>query len=374
MPRSICHIVKAFGNKNQTYTKDLLELLNMTSNDNHFVFCHRLFVKTDRIKVFTIKQYNRIQFLFIHLKLYTFDSDYRDLSKALPLSVLKKWVVLCINKPNILHVHHIHAIPLLLLQYFKCKKVKLIMSLRGRDLLVNTQNETQHILLKQKLSLADLVHNISTYMSTYLKNQLHIESKVIYRGQELPKAENIKTDFNKTDVIRLIAVGRLEWVKGHFYSIESVHRLRQKGYKVTLDIYGDGSLKEYFNYRINQLELQDSICLKGYVDNKELKERYKTYDVAVQPSLSEALSNGLIDLMMHNLPCVITNIGGMPEVIEHKKNGMVINVKNIVELDNAILEANSMNFDELMSHNEAHKNQFSRDVELKEFNKLYNAV
>ncbi|WP_299116128.1 glycosyltransferase family 4 protein [uncultured Winogradskyella sp.] len=374
MPRNICHIVKAFGNKNQTYTKDLLELLNTTSNDNHFVFCHRLFVKTDRITVFTIKQYNRIQFLLIHLKLYTFDSDYRDLSKVLPLSVLQKWIVLCINKPDILHLHHMHAIPLPLLRYFKCNKVKVIMSLRGRDLLIDTQNETQQILLKQKLSLADIVHNISAYMSTYLKDQLHIESKVIYRGQELPKAKNIKTDFDKTDVIRLIAVGRLEWVKGHIYSIESVHRLRQKGYNVTLDIYGDGSLKEYFNYRINQLELQDSISLKGHLDNKELKEHYKNYDVALQPSLSEALSNGLVDLMMHNLPCVITNVGGMPEVIVHQKSGVVISVNDMVALDNAILEANSMNFDELRLHNETHKKQFSRDVELKEFNKLYNAV
>src|SRR5690606_30737279 len=169
--------------------------------------------------------------------------------------------------------------------------------------------------LKEKLDLADEIHCISHYMKNELLKEYSLNSKVVYRGQQFPEFNDIKQSPNNTDKLKIIAVGRLVWEEGHIYLIESIHRLVNQGYSFEVDIYGEGSLYEFLQFRINQLGLENTIRLKGFIENSSLKLMYKNYDLAVQPSLSEALSNGLIDFMFHNLPCIITDVGGMPEII-----------------------------------------------------------
>ena len=110
-------------------------------------------------------------------------------------------------------------------------------------------------------------------------------------------------------------VGRLVWEKGHIFLLESILKLKKRGFTLQVDIYGDGEFHEMLQYRIEQLNLEKEVNLKGFLNNLELKKIYKDYDVFVQPSMSEALSNALVDAMLCNLPCVITKVGGMPEII-----------------------------------------------------------
>jgi glycosyltransferase involved in cell wall biosynthesis len=91
----------------------------------------------------------------------------------------------------------------------------------------------------------------------------------------------------------------------------------------------------------------------------------------VQPSLSEALSNGLIDFMMHDLPCVVSNVGGMTEVIIDNKNGIVFDISQPSDLDDSILLALDLNFIELKKFNNLHKTKFERKYEVKQLNNLY---
>jgi glycosyltransferase involved in cell wall biosynthesis len=61
-------------------------------------------------------------------------------------------------------------------------------------------------------------------------------------------------------------------------------------------------------------------------------------DLFVLPSLSEGLSNVLLEAMIANLPVVATDIGGNPEVVEHGKTGLLIPRKNVDELTAAIMQ------------------------------------
>jgi glycosyltransferase involved in cell wall biosynthesis len=208
-------------------------------------------------------------------------------------------------------------------------------------------------------------------MEKELKSKFNLDSRIIYRGLNDPLRKNVKVSNEVLDVIKIIIVGRLVWEKGHIYIIESLNRLILKGYKFSIDIYGDGPLKEFLNFRIIQLGLVKSINLKGYVNNNKLKTIYKNYNLAVQPSLSEALSNGLIDFMMHDLPCVVSNVGGMTEVIIDNKNGVVFDISKFSDIDDAILLALDLNFLELKKFNNLHKTKFERKYEVKQLNNLY---
>lgn len=123
---------------------------------------------------------------------------------------------------------------------------------------------------------------------------------------------------------------------------------------------------------INQLSLNNEVILKGFLDNENLKKKYCDYDVFVQPSMSEALSNALVDAMMCNLPCVITKVGGMPEIISNNKNGIIIDPKNMLLLDQAIIDARELKIDEIAKFNSKNNNKkFSRQFEIHQLLNLY---
>jgi glycosyltransferase involved in cell wall biosynthesis len=187
----------------------------------------------------------------------------------------------------------------------------------------------------------------------------------------MPKNENIKKTNPTSNSIKAIAVGRLVWEKGHIYLLESIIRLIKKGQPIELDIFGDGPLLEFLNFRINQLGLENNIALKGYIANNKLKTLYKNYNVALQPSLSEALSNGLMDFMVHNLPCVVSSAGGMNEIIVHGENGFVFNILNPSEIDDYIIKAANMDFKKLKAFNDTYKNKFDHRIEVKKLDNLY---
>ena len=75
----------------------------------------------------------------------------------------------------------------------------------------------------------------------------------------------------------------------------------------------------------------------GYVsDSKKIANIYNACDLFVLPSLSENLPNTIMEAMACGVPCIGFNIGGIPEEIDHKKNGYVAEYKNADDLAKGI--------------------------------------
>lgn len=124
-------------------------------------------------------------------------------------------------------------------------------------------------------------------------------------------------------------------------------------------------------HRIIQLNLLNKVNLKGHLEQDELRKMYKKYHLAIQPSMSEALSNGLLDLVFHNLPCVISNVGGMPEIVKDGVNGLIFDVSKPEQLDSAILNCLKIDQNKLWIYNETLIDKFSLKKEIKELEKMY---
>lgn len=71
-------------------------------------------------------------------------------------------------------------------------------------------------------------------------------------------------------------------------------------------------------------------------DIKEMAELYASVDAFVLPSLSENLPNTIMEAMACGTPCVGFNVGGIPEMIDHKANGYVAQYKDAKDLANGI--------------------------------------
>lgn len=117
--------------------------------------------------------------------------------------------------------------------------------------------------------------------------------------------------------------------KGMDYLIEACRQLHDLP-QVTILILG-GHAEEV----APQLSL-DAVPL-GYVnDERRIVEIYQAADVFVLPSLSENLPNTIMEAMACGLPCVGFRVGGIPEEIDHKRNGYVAEYRNACDLANGI--------------------------------------
>ena len=99
----------------------------------------------------------------------------------------------------------------------------------------------------------------------------------------------------------------------------------------------------YLDEAVKQLEAEDRVELIAlgrdipYIDNvEEMVELYNSVDAFVLPSLSENLPNTIMEAMACGVPCVAFDVGGIPEMIDHKENGFLARYKNVEDLAEGI--------------------------------------
>ncbi|MFA6572160.1 MAG: glycosyltransferase family 4 protein [Bacteroidota bacterium] len=136
----------------------------------------------------------------------------------------------------------------------------------------------------------------------------------------------------KKDEFVIGFVGRLEKVKGCEYLIKSLPYLNFP-YKVL--VAGDGSEREDLEILAKTLGIDDKVIFLGYRDNVVLI--YPLLDILVVPSLSESLGLSVIEAQAMSVPVIASNIGGLGELVINKKNGILFESKNYVNLAEKIV-------------------------------------
>ena len=111
--------------------------------------------------------------------------------------------------------------------------------------------------------------------------------------------------------------------KGVEYLIRAMPEVLKKIPKVKLVLVGEGIEKESLKRLTNKLKLDKQIKFLGQVKHGKLPEIYRKASVFVLPSLSESLSNSLLEALACGLPVVATKVGGNPELM-NKKNGILV--------------------------------------------------
>ena len=136
----------------------------------------------------------------------------------------------------------------------------------------------------------------------------------------------------------VIAAGRLTNQKNHKLLISAFEQFHKRHPEYTLEIFGEGELKEDLEEQIKSLGMQECATLKGFSGN--LLEDIKDCSMYVLSSDYEGVSNSLLEAMAIGLPVVATDcpIGGTAMCIEHGVNGMLVPVGD----EQALVEAMSM--------------------------------
>lgn len=104
--------------------------------------------------------------------------------------------------------------------------------------------------------------------------------------------------------------------KGIDNALKAIHLLKEQDCMVQLHILGSGKLKDHYLKMANELEIAGQIYFDGSLSGGEAVLNWlKGVDLYIQPSRTEGLPRALIEAMSTGLPCIATNVGGIPELL-----------------------------------------------------------
>jgi len=121
----------------------------------------------------------------------------------------------------------------------------------------------------------------------------------------------------RTGIPRLVTVGPLERMyKGTDVLIDAVGRCVRSGVEVTLQVVGEGKCKPRLMAQADRLGLGSRITFLGQVTAGEpVRKILDASDLFVLPSRTEGLPRALLEAMARGLPCVASQVGGIPELL-----------------------------------------------------------
>jgi glycosyltransferase involved in cell wall biosynthesis len=153
--------------------------------------------------------------------------------------------------------------------------------------------------------------------------------EVVADGVEIPSCltsevrEEVRRRWGfRSDEVVLVNVGALTAEKGHQLLIDAFGKLWQQFAKCRLLIAGEGPLRTELEQRARNAGLESLIVFAGFV--ADIDSVYAAADLFVFPSLQEGAGTSLLRAMAFGLPVLALARGGVTEIIEDGKNGIVI--------------------------------------------------
>lgn len=125
------------------------------------------------------------------------------------------------------------------------------------------------------------------------------------------------------DGVRMVNVASLHEKKGHRFLLEALARARRERSGLSLDLVGDGPLRDELEQLARQLGLGEAVRFHGALAKDGVARRMREADFFVLPSLFENAPHVLIEAMASGLPSVATQVGGIDEMIDFEQGVLV---------------------------------------------------
>lgn len=134
----------------------------------------------------------------------------------------------------------------------------------------------------------------------------------------------------------ILYVGRLVPEKGVDVLLGAMPSVLNSHPEAKLVVVGEGYYKEELMRIAGQLNIFPKVHFTGYVDDETLKRLYKCASVAVFPSLYEPFGIVALEAMASGVPVIVSDVGGLSEIVENNVNGLKVEAKNSDSLSHAI--------------------------------------
>lgn len=152
--------------------------------------------------------------------------------------------------------------------------------------------------------------------------------RVIYNGiKEIDMGEITRGDLLSdlglsADYRYLGTISRLEPIKNQTMMINAYFKVKKKLPNVRLVLIGDGVKRQELKELARSLGIQNDVVFTGFIDNPQ---RYiNIFEIFLLSSFSEGTSMTLLEAMSLSKPCIVTDVGGNPEIVKNEQTGRVV--------------------------------------------------
>ena len=156
-----------------------------------------------------------------------------------------------------------------------------------------------------------------------------VKITTIYNGVNLAafRQERVTGDVRKDlgiapDVPVLGMIARFHPVKGHRFFLEAAKTISRVRPDCRFLLVGSGQYRSEVEAMVKQLGLREQVIFTGY--REDIVDVLHSLDILVISSLSEGFGLTAIEAMAMKVPVVATRVGGLPEIIKHGSNGILV--------------------------------------------------
>lgn len=271
---------------------------------------------------------------FDNVQCYSYGIDVNSSAKSSYLKSKSELRRICAEfKPDIVHAHYASSYGLLG-SFLKHKAY--FISVWGSDIFDFPKDSfIKKAIIKRNLRKAKVICSTSEVMARetnkYTKKAVH----VVPFGVDIDHFKSTHKEVNSNQLVFGI-VKTLEDKYGISFLIDAFDLLLKDdpSKKHSLLIVGGGSKEKELKAQVSKLGLDDQVEFTGSVKHEEVAEYFNKMDVVVIPSTLDSESFGVaaVEASACEKPVIVSNVGGLPEVIIENQTGLVAQPKNAVDL------------------------------------------
>ena len=150
----------------------------------------------------------------------------------------------------------------------------------------------------------------------------------------------------------ILYMGRLVYEKGVQYLISAMPKILDNYHDAKLVIAGKGGMLDELKQQVDSMGLSNKVYFTGYLNSKQVQKMYKCADIAVFPSTYEPFGIVALEAMLAGVPAVVSDVGGLNEIVDHRENGMKSYAGNSNSIADSVL---SLLYDKQLAANIAKK-------------------
>ena len=187
--------------------------------------------------------------------------------------------------------------------------------------------------------------------SNYMKREVqrlfglpYEKINVIPNGVNMNLFNGIERDYNfrrkfAMDNEKIILfMGRLVYEKGVQNLIAAMPKVLASYHDAKLVIAGKGGMLDELKAQADYLGISNKVYFAGYMNGKDVERMYKAADISVFPSTYEPFGIVALEGMLAERPIVVSDAGGLGEIVEHRVTGMKSYCGNPNSIADSILE------------------------------------
>jgi len=160
-----------------------------------------------------------------------------------------------------------------------------------------------------------------------IKNGINVERFTFSEPARLQMRREIRQRYGLNEALVIGEVGRLVRGKGQHILLEAAARLRRSGYDLKILLVGDGPSRTELELMCLDLQMDASVIFTGH--QPDTRPFLAAMDIFVLPSLNEGMPLSLLEAMAMGLPVIATRSGGISELLDDGRTGLLAPVDDV---------------------------------------------